>query len=128
MPDSGRRPLVARSCDDRRLQGESGDRQGKSWGNYLIVHKQSHPQGEPTAEQRMWAYYVTERSKGRKPTGAELDRIAGTNNYGRRVLRRWRESANPADRGSNGDRPQEVSAGLGQRSPANTSSSEGVVV
>lgn len=47
---------------------------------------------EPTAEQRMWAYYVTERSKGRTPTGAELDRIAGTNNYGRRVLRRWRAS------------------------------------
>jgi hypothetical protein len=29
----------------------------------------------------MWAYYVTERSEGRRPTGAELDRIAGTNNY-----------------------------------------------
>ncbi len=25
----------------------------------------------------MWAYYVTERSKGRTPTGAELDRITG---------------------------------------------------
>ncbi|WP_282772760.1 hypothetical protein [Saccharomonospora viridis] len=24
------------------------------------------------------------------PTGAELDRIAGTNNYGRRILRRWK--------------------------------------
>jgi hypothetical protein len=47
---------------------------------------------EPTAEQRMWAYYATQRSRGRTPTGAELDRIAGTNNYGRRVLRRWRAS------------------------------------
>ncbi len=45
---------------------------------------------KPTAEQRMWAYYVTERSKGRAPTGAELDRVAGTNNYGRRLLRQWR--------------------------------------
>jgi hypothetical protein len=45
---------------------------------------------EPTAEQRMWAYYVTERSKGRAPIDAELDRIAGTNNYGRRLLRQWR--------------------------------------
>jgi hypothetical protein len=44
---------------------------------------------DSTAEQRMWAYYVTERSKGRTPTGAELDRIASTNNYGRKVLRRW---------------------------------------
>lgn len=57
-----------------------------------VVTEQSRQQGEPTAEQRMWAYYVTERSKGRTPTGAELDRVAGTNNYGRRVLRRWRES------------------------------------
>lgn len=37
----------------------------------------------------MWAYYVTERVKDRTPTGAELDRLAGTNNYGRRVLSRW---------------------------------------
>ncbi|PKW14290.1 DUF2637 domain-containing protein [Saccharopolyspora spinosa] len=54
------------------------------------VSGESRHQTEPTAEQRMWAYYHTERAKGRTPTGAELDRIAGTNNYGRRVLRRWR--------------------------------------
>ncbi|MFF0495651.1 hypothetical protein ACFYU5_04525 [Nocardia aobensis] len=53
---------------------------------------------ELTAEQRMWAYYTSERSKGRTPTGAELDRIAGTNNYGRRVLRRWKTAhRSPAD-------------------------------
>ncbi|WP_024799543.1 DUF2637 domain-containing protein [Nocardia sp. BMG51109] len=52
----------------------------------------SLPSAGPTAEQRMWVYYVTERSKGRIPTGAELDRIAGTNNYGRRVLRQWKMS------------------------------------
>jgi hypothetical protein len=52
----------------------------------------SRPPAEPTAEQRMWAYYVTERSKGRTPTGAELDRVAGTNNYGRRLLRRWNKT------------------------------------
>jgi hypothetical protein len=45
---------------------------------------------EAPAEQRMWAYYQAEQAAGRKPTGADLDRIAGTNNYGRRVLRRWR--------------------------------------
>ncbi|SFR27875.1 hypothetical protein SAMN04488564_111315 [Lentzea waywayandensis] len=54
-----------------------------------VVSDESRSPDEPTAEQRMWAYYVTERAKGRSPTGAELDRIAGTNNYGRRVLRRW---------------------------------------
>jgi hypothetical protein len=53
------------------------------------VSEPSRRAAEPTAEQRMWAYYVIERSKGRTPTGAELDRVAGTNNYGRRLLRRW---------------------------------------
>lgn len=57
-----------------------------------VISGQSREQREPTAEQRMWAYYQTERAKGRTPTGAELDRIAGTNNYGRRVLRRWRKT------------------------------------
>ncbi|MCR3749378.1 hypothetical protein [Lentzea californiensis] len=54
-----------------------------------VVSDEARSLDAPTAEQRMWAYYMTERSKGRIPTGAELDRIAGTNNYGRRVLRRW---------------------------------------
>ncbi|GDY30471.1 hypothetical protein GTS_21040 [Gandjariella thermophila] len=57
-----------------------------------VISAQSRKQPEPTAEQRRWAYYQTERAKGRTPTGAELDRIAGTNNYGRRVLRRWRKT------------------------------------
>jgi hypothetical protein len=43
-----------------------------------------------TAEERMWEYYVSERTCGRTPTGAELDRVAGTHNYGRRILRKWR--------------------------------------
>ncbi len=55
-----------------------------------LVSGQSRQQTQPTAEQRMWAYYQTEWTKGRTPTGAELDRIAGTNNYGRRILRRWK--------------------------------------
>lgn len=55
-----------------------------------VLPPASRTPDEPTAEQRMWAYYQTERAKGRTPTGAELDRIAGTNNYGRRLLRKWR--------------------------------------
>ncbi len=71
--------------------GETGETDGQT---EQVVRLAGVPDGsrsldEPTAEQRMWAYYVTERSNGRTPTGAELDRIAGTNNYGRRVLRRW---------------------------------------
>lgn len=57
-----------------------------------VVSGESRSPEQPTAEQRMWAYYQTERTKGRTPTGAELDRVVGTNNYGRRVLRRWRRA------------------------------------
>jgi hypothetical protein len=42
------------------------------------------------AEQLMWRHFQDERNRGNTPTGAELDRVAGTNNYGRAVLRRWR--------------------------------------
>ncbi|QFU91598.1 DUF2637 domain-containing protein [Amycolatopsis sp. YIM 10] len=45
-----------------------------------------------TAEERMWAHYLAEQEQGRTPTGAELDRVAGTHNYGRRLLREWRAS------------------------------------
>lgn len=45
-----------------------------------------------TAEALMWAHFEAELKSGRTPTGAELDRVAGTNNYGRAVLARWRSS------------------------------------
>lgn len=47
--------------------------------------------GGLTAVQRMWDHYQRERVSGRTPSGAELDRVAGTSNYGRKVLRRWRD-------------------------------------
>jgi hypothetical protein len=46
----------------------------------------------PTAEEVMWEHYTREATRGRTPTGAELDRVAGTNNFGRAVLRRWRHA------------------------------------
>jgi hypothetical protein len=46
--------------------------------------------GEQTAQEVMWAHVQRELSRDRIPTGAELDRVAGTNNYGRTVLRQWR--------------------------------------
>lgn len=45
---------------------------------------------EPTAQDVMWEHFRHEQARGRTPTGAELDRVAGTNNYGRTVLRQWR--------------------------------------
>lgn len=44
------------------------------------------------AEEVMWAHYQQELREGREPSGAELDRAAGTNNYGHAVLARWRRS------------------------------------
>jgi hypothetical protein len=44
-----------------------------------------------TAEQVMWDHYQNQLAAGLPPpTGAELDAIARTNNYGRAVLRKWR--------------------------------------
>jgi hypothetical protein len=58
--------------------------------------------GEPTAQEIMWAHYQQEQQAGRTPSGAELDRIAGTNNYGRTVLRQWRDQGRIPS--TNGDR------------------------
>ncbi|MEQ0558479.1 DUF2637 domain-containing protein [Amycolatopsis sp. NEAU-NG30] len=62
---------------------------------------------EQTAEQRMWAFYQAERKQGRTPTGADLDRVAGTHNYGRRILRKWRaaERLSPPDETTNPPSP-----------------------
>ncbi|GAB3733915.1 DUF2637 domain-containing protein [Amycolatopsis oliviviridis] len=49
------------------------------------------PAIEMNAEERMWTHYLAEQDQGRTPTGADLDRIAGTHNYGRRILRKWRD-------------------------------------
>jgi hypothetical protein len=46
---------------------------------------------KPTAQEIMWTHFLREQASGRTPTGAELDRVAGTNNYGRTVLRQWRD-------------------------------------
>jgi hypothetical protein len=55
-----------------------------------VLSQQARPGERLTAEQQMWGYYQSERAKGCVPTGADLDRFAGTNNYGRRVLQNWR--------------------------------------
>ncbi len=69
-----------------------------------LVSRSSMEDSERTAEERMWEYYVCERACGRTPTGAELDRVAGTHNYGRRILRKWR---------SEQDRQMDGSAAVG---------------
>jgi hypothetical protein len=50
------------------------------------------PRTSANAEDAMWNYFQQERAKGRTPTGAELARAVGTNNYGRAVLAQWRRT------------------------------------
>jgi hypothetical protein len=111
----------AENVNETAETGETGDETAPVVRLAMVPDEARQP-AEPTAEQRMWAYYVMERAKGRTPTGAELDRIAGTNNYGRKVLRRWRQAGHlsPALGGPRGERPA-------RREPA-CASSEGVVV
>jgi hypothetical protein len=62
----------------------------------------------PNAEQIMWAHYRHQLAAGHTPTGADLDRAAGTNNYGRAALARWRTTGRipdtPAPPGTAGQR------------------------
>jgi hypothetical protein len=44
------------------------------------------------AQRVMWEHYRRALAQGRTLTGAELDRIAGTHDYGRAVLARWRRT------------------------------------
>ena len=54
-------------------------------------------QSRPTAEQVMWNHYRQTVAAGRPaPTGAELDKFAHTNNYGRAVLRKWQQKGFPS--------------------------------
>ncbi|MEY7974641.1 DUF2637 domain-containing protein [Saccharomonospora xinjiangensis] len=86
----------AETANETTETGETGDETAPVV-RLAVVPDESRSSAEPTAEQRMWVYYVTERAKSRTPTGAELDRIAGTNNYGRRLLREWRRQGRITD-------------------------------
>lgn len=54
----------------------------------------------------MWDHFQRRHADGRTPTGAEPDRVAGTDNYGRAVLARWRRAgrvpATPGQAHTNG--------------------------
>ncbi|WP_312877591.1 tyrosine-type recombinase/integrase [Amycolatopsis echigonensis] len=67
-------------------------------------------EGVLTAEERMWVHYSEQVAVGRSPSGAELDRVAGTHNYGRRVLRRWRRSGRVATVAADSGKAEESAA------------------
>lgn len=70
---------------------------------------------EPTAQEVMWAHYLREQAHGRVPTGAELDRVASTNNYGRTVLRQWREQGRIPATGQHNGQPLAAPGGRSGR-------------
>lgn len=54
------------------------------------VSPHSETEGEPAGQEIIWTHFRREQAHGRTQTGAELDRVADTNNNGRTVLRQWR--------------------------------------
>ena len=101
---SGTEPAVL----DVKRQAENAIETGQVITLAEVSSTSGPDDGEPTAQEIMWTHYLQEQECGRIPTGAELDRVAGTNNYGRTVLRRWRAQGRvpPADSDQcNGHRP-----------------------
>lgn len=82
-PERDRAAVRDRSAEP--VGGESADRESRT----VSVSLRRRP---GSAEQVMWDHLQHRLAEGRMPTGAELDRVAGTNNYGRAVLTRWRRS------------------------------------
>jgi hypothetical protein len=76
---------------------ETGETAPSSGETIALAARPDSDRKGPTAEEIMWAHYQRERAAGRTPTGAELDRVANTNNYGRSVLARWRRTGRLAD-------------------------------
>jgi hypothetical protein len=87
-------PAVSSQKPDRETANETGKQT-----EHAVTATAAAKPDKPPAEHIMWEYFTREQARGRTPTGAELDRVAGTNNYGRTVLRRWREQDRipPAD-------------------------------
>lgn len=61
--------------------------------NKKVIALVGPPLSRRTAEHVMWDHYQRTIAAGLPaPTGAELDAVAGTNNYGRAMLRKWRRT------------------------------------
>ena len=77
---------------------------------------------EPTAQEVMWAHYLREQARGRVPTGAELDRVASTNNYGRTGCGSGvSRAASPPQASATADRSPHRAGGSGDERPASIS-------
>ncbi|WP_328869668.1 DUF2637 domain-containing protein [Streptomyces sp. NBC_00287] len=93
-PDGSREPEARQGEGDELASAERGSRGGRESGTSgsRTSSRDRAPITRRNAEQRMWEYFQSQQAAGRTPTGTELDRVAGTNNYGRAVLRQWRRT------------------------------------
>jgi hypothetical protein len=92
--DPASRPGMA---TESRTENESRPETGAP-GEKVITLAESRL-SRHTAEEVMWEHYQrTLRAGLPAPTGAELDAVAHTNNYGRAVLRKWRRSGRTGSR------------------------------
>jgi len=96
--DSETDPAVLLASRDSETVGGSGVVTGRSEVSQIDPSSAE----QPTAQEIMWEHVLRVQADGRVPTGAELDRVAGTNNYGSRVLRQWREEGRLQPAGQNG--------------------------
>lgn len=77
--------------DDETQRGENETTPDETTRPEKVISLAESRLSRRTAEQVMWDHYQHRVSAGLPaPTGAELDRVARTNNYGRAVLREWR--------------------------------------
>lgn len=84
-------PSRPETATESRTEKESRPETGAQ-GEEVITLAESRL-SRHTAEEVMWEHYQRTVSAGlAAPTGAELDAVAHTNNYGRAVLRKWRRS------------------------------------
>jgi hypothetical protein len=83
-------PMVVRDSETDTESGDESDGETAQVITLAGVSPHGEAAVEPTAQEIMWKHFQHEQAHGRTPTGAELDRVAGTNNYGRTVLRQWR--------------------------------------
>ncbi|MEV0225218.1 DUF2637 domain-containing protein [Streptomyces sp. NPDC050704] len=98
----GRRGDLAERDETETVRRETGRASREPTGGDAPGHPEARPVSDgssrsaagatTTAEEVMWEHFRKELAAGRAASGAELDRVAGTNNYGRTVLARWRRT------------------------------------
>ena len=85
-----RRDTVPPTERDAESASESGSRPETTGETTAMIALAETRLSRRAAEQVMWDHYQRTVAAGLPiPTGAELDAVARTNNYGRAVLRKW---------------------------------------